>query len=34
MIISAIFVPFVWLRLGVDQTWVVRRSRPREPVAA
>lgn len=34
MLISAIFVPFVWLRLGVDQPWIVRRSRPREAVAA
>ncbi|MEX2554957.1 MAG: hypothetical protein WEB06_04940 [Actinomycetota bacterium] len=34
MLISGVFVPFVWLRLGVDQPWVVRRSRPREPVAA
>jgi hypothetical protein len=33
MLISGVFVPFVWLRLGVDQPWVVRRSRPREPVA-
>lgn len=34
MLISGIFVSFVWLRLGVDQEWIVRRPRPREPVAA
>jgi hypothetical protein len=33
-ILSGVAVPFAWLHLGIDQPWVVRRSRRTEPVAA
>ncbi|MGH2726662.1 MAG: hypothetical protein ACRDKS_06770, partial [Actinomycetota bacterium] len=33
-IFTGVFTPFAWLHLGVDQPWVVRRSRRSEAVAA
>jgi hypothetical protein len=34
MIFAGVATPFVWLHLGIDQPWIVRRSRRNEPVAA
>lgn len=34
MIFSGVASPFAWLRLGIDQPWIVRRIRRNEPVAA
>jgi len=33
-LLTGLSAPFAWLRLGVDQSWIVRRSRPQEQVAA
>jgi len=33
-IFAGVACPFAWLHLGIDQPWVVRRSRRTEPVAA
>jgi hypothetical protein len=33
-VFAALAAPFAWLRLGVDQPWVVRRSQPQDEVAA
>lgn len=32
--LTGIFAPFVWLHLGIDQAWVVRRGRSQPQVAA